>query len=78
MTDRRRGVAIFLAVGAAGFLLVPWYSLQDSVFALAWIPNFATKEAAPALLQTLVHGRGFLAPIGLLHVAGHGRCRADE
>ena len=36
------------------------------MFALSWIPNFTTKEAAPALLQILLHGRGWLAPIGLL------------
>ena len=39
----------WLAVGAIGFLFVPWYSLQNSVFALSWIPRFTSKEAAPAL-----------------------------
>ena len=35
MTDPRRAIGFWLAVGLAGFLLVPWYALQDSVFALS-------------------------------------------
>jgi hypothetical protein len=62
MTGTRRAPStaclFWLAAGAIGFLLVPWYSLQDSVFALSWIPRFTSKEAAPALLQTLLHGKG--------------------
>ena len=48
MTDTRRAERFWLAVGAVGFLFVPWYALQGSVFAPGWIPQFATKEAAPA------------------------------
>src|SRR6185369_3068898 len=40
--------------------------LQGSVFSPAWIPQFATKEAAPALLQVFLHGRGWLAPVGVV------------
>ena len=70
MTDPRRALVVWLGVGAVGFLLVPWYALQDSVFALEWVPRFATKEAAPALLQIFVHGKGWLVPIGVLLAAG--------
>ena len=70
MTDPRRPVLFWLGVGAAGFLLVPWYALQDSVFTLGWIPHFTTKEAAPALLHILVHGRWWLAPLGFVLAAG--------
>ena len=73
MTGMRRAPSnacvFWLAGGAIGFLLVPWYSLQDSVFALSWIPRFKTREAAPALLQTLLHGKGWLVPIGLMLAA---------
>jgi iron(III) transport system permease protein len=69
MTELRRPVLFWLAVGAAGFLFVPWYALQDSVFALGWVPDVATKEAAPALLQIFLHGKWWLAPLGLLGVA---------
>ena len=44
MTELRRPVLFWLAVGAAGFLFVPWYALQDSVFALGWVPDVATAE----------------------------------
>ncbi len=70
MTSPCRSVYLWLAVGAAGFLLVPWYALQGSVFALGWVPHAATKEAAPALLQIFLHGKWWLAPLGALLVAG--------
>jgi hypothetical protein len=69
MTDRRGAVAFWLAVGAAGFLVVPWYALQDSVFTLGWVPHFTAKEAAPAWLQATTHGRVWLAPLGALLAA---------
>jgi iron(III) transport system permease protein len=56
----------WLVLGIVGFALVPWYSLQDSVFGIAWLKQFAGKEAAPALLQALSHGRAWLWPVGLL------------
>jgi iron(III) transport system permease protein len=71
MTDRRGSIAFWLAVGAAGFLLLPWYALQDSVFLFRWVPHFGTKEAAPAWLQASLHGRIWLWPPGaLLALAG--------
>ena len=70
MTDTRRAQRFWLAVGAVGCLLVPWYALQDSVFGLGWIAQFTTKEAAPALLQVVLHGKGWLAPLGVILAAG--------
>jgi iron(III) transport system permease protein len=70
MTGARQPVFFWLAVGAAGLLLVPWYALQGSVFALGWVPQVATKEAAPALLQVFLHGKWWLAPLGALLGAG--------
>ncbi len=56
----------WLALGAAGFALVPWYALPDGLWSLGWIASFAGKDAAPALLQVASHGRAWLAPPGLL------------
>jgi len=70
MRDPRRALVFWLAVGAAGFVLVPWYALQDSVFTLGWVPRIASKEAAPALLQIFVHGKDWLTPLGALLTAG--------
>ena len=70
MHDPRLPPLFWLAVGAVGFLLVPWYALQDSVFALGWVPRFTEKDAAPALLQVLAHGKLWLMPLGVLLAAG--------
>src|ERR1700682_2961044 len=72
ITDRRRALLIWLIVGAIGFLLVPWYALQDSVWTLRWVRDFAGKEAAAALLQATAHGRPWLAPLGALLLVGAG------
>jgi len=69
MSGARRAERFSLAIGAIGLLFVPWYALQDSVFGLSWIPNFATKEASPALLQILLHGKGWLVPLVAILVA---------
>ena len=65
MADQRRFLLAWVILGVVGFLLVPWYALQDSVWTLGWLKVFAGKEAAPALLQVTFHGRAWLAPIGL-------------
>ena len=70
MMEARRPLLLWLAVAAVGFVLVPWYALQDSVFAFGWVPRLATKEAAPALLQIFIHDKYWLAPIGLVLTAG--------
>lgn len=72
MTRDRRVLATWLAVGAVGFLVAPWYALPDSVLAIGWIAHWTRDDNAPALLQVLVHGRRQLAPIGLLLAAGAG------
>jgi iron(III) transport system permease protein len=72
MTRDRRVLATWLAVGAVGFLVAPWYALPDSVLAIGWIAHWTRDDTAPALLQVLFHGRGQLAPIGLLLAAGVG------
>jgi iron(III) transport system permease protein len=66
----RRTLLAWLLAGAAGFLLVPWYALQDSVLGVAWIKDFASKDNAPGLLQAIRHGRPWLLPIGLILAAG--------
>ena len=69
MTRQRRALVCWLALGVAGFTLVPWYALPDSVWALDWLAQFGSRDAAPALLQIAFHGRAWLAPLGLLLLA---------
>jgi iron(III) transport system permease protein len=69
MTRDRRVAAAWLAAGATAFLLAPWYALADSVLAPGWIAHLTDADYAPGLLQTLLHGRVQLAPIGMMLVA---------
>ncbi len=65
-----RPLVAWLAVGVAGFALVPWYMLQGSVLSPAWIAAFAARDASPGLLQAALHGRAWLWPVaGLLGAA---------
>lgn len=70
MSPRQRVVAAWLAVGAAGFALLPWYSLPGSALSLRWLASPGSRDNAPAILQILLHGRTWLAPGGLLLAAG--------
>ncbi|MEO6565447.1 MAG: iron ABC transporter permease [Casimicrobiaceae bacterium] len=72
MSDRRRALAGWLLCGAVGFLLLPWYALQDSVLGFAWLRQWNSIEHAPAWLQILLHGRAWLLPPGLLILAAAG------
>lgn len=66
MNRDQRALLAWIALGLAGFLLVPWYALQDNVFALAWITQYTAKDDAPALLQAVLHHRAWLFPVGAL------------
>ncbi len=66
MSADRKAIALWLAVGGVGFLIVPWYALQDSLLSIGWVKNYAGRDNAPALLQLFVHHRPWLAPIGVL------------
>jgi iron(III) transport system permease protein len=70
MTGRRAALAFWLAVGAAGFLLLPWYALERSLFSLQWLAHPGSEADAPALLQVLQYGRIWLAPLGALLLGG--------
>ena len=46
-----RALAAWLAAGAAGFLLAPWYALPDSVLSTGWLMHWLAKDNAPAWWQ---------------------------
>jgi iron(III) transport system permease protein len=69
--NRSRRLALgWLALGALGFIGVPWYALQDSILGTAWLSRYASTDNAPALVQAFVHGRVWLLPVGALLLAG--------
>ena len=79
-----RNVLAWAAVGAAAFLVLPWYAIEDGVFTVTWLARYPGDPAvAPAVVQALVHHRLWLLPAGLLSLAPivglgarHGRGRA--
>jgi iron(III) transport system permease protein len=66
---RDRLVAGWVAAGAAALLALPWYALQDTILATAWIPDWAGKDNAPALIQIALYGKWWLLPLALLLAA---------
>lgn len=66
MSPQRKAIAFWLAVGAVGFVAIPWYALQDSILSSAWLRNYSTRDSAPALLQALSHGRVWLLAVGAM------------
>ncbi len=70
MRTHRRALLGWLIVGAIGFLIVPWYALQDTVLGVAWLRDWAGNDNAPALLQASRFGRAWLMPMGVLLIIG--------
>ena len=70
MRSHRRALLAWLIVGAAGYLLFPWYALQDTVLSVAWLRDWSGNDNASAMIQAMSHGRRWLLPLGVLLVAG--------
>jgi len=64
-----RALAAWLAAGAAGFLLAPWYALPDSVLSTGWLMHWLAKDNAPAWWQAWAWQKPWLWPIGALLAA---------
>ena len=62
----RRLLLAWIAAGFAGFVLVPWYALPDTLVSAAWLRVYTGIDAAPAWLQASAHGRAWLSPLGAL------------
>ena len=71
MRHGNRRLDLLLALGAASFLLLPWYRLETGFFGLGWLGDFPFSEpAAPGVLQLLGHGRLWL--LGVILFLGIG------
>jgi len=70
MPKRHRALLAWLVVGAIGYVLLPWYMLQDTVLGIAWLRDWAGNDNAPAILQASRYGRTWLLPLGAMLVAG--------
>jgi iron(III) transport system permease protein len=62
-----RSLALCLAMGWAGFLVLPWYAVDGGFWSFEWLVDGypADDDYAPALVQVLLHGKAWLAPLAL-------------
>ena len=60
-----------MAVGLAGYCLIPWYGLQSNLFTFGWLADGYPlgSDVAPALFLVLQGEKPWLAPLGLLLLA---------
>ena len=60
-----RQVALWLGVGLAGFFLLPWYTTSDPFWSFEWLVEDwpLDDDAAPAILQAMLHGKAWLYPV---------------
>ena len=76
-----RTVVRWLAVGWAGWIVLPWYAIDDGFWSFGWLAGFPFDQpAAPAALQVVADGRAWLLPIALALMAPLavvGRSRTD-
>jgi iron(III) transport system permease protein len=55
---------VWSAGGAAAFVLLPWYAVEDGFFSFEWRFGYPlASEGAPALTQALLHGKTWLLPL---------------
>ena len=77
-----RTVLLWLAVGLIGFLILPWYVIEDGFWGLEWIVDGypLDPDFGPAWVQILEGGKVWLAPLPLflvLPLATWGRAKID-
>ena len=77
-----RTLAFWMSIGWAGFLVLPWYLIEDGFWALEWIADGypLDQDYAPALVHVFQGSATWLAPIAfflLLPLLTIGRRRSD-
>ena len=77
-----RTLAFWMTIGWAGFLVLPWYLLEDGFWGFEWITDGypLDQDYAPGLLQVIQGDATWLAPIALfllLPLFTIGRRRTD-
>ena len=70
-----RFVALWLAVGAFGYCILPWYTTDDSFWSFAWLFDGYPLDSdyAPAIVQIVAHGKVQLAPLACFSLSGCSR-----
>ena len=67
-----RFVALWLAVGAFGYFILPWYTTDDSFWSFVWLVDGYPLDSdyAPAIVQVFEHGKFQLLPLALFLLIG--------
>ena len=58
-----RTARYWLVAGWIAVLLLPWYALEDGLFASGWLTDAWSEDVAPLAVQASRHGRTWLWPI---------------
>lgn len=70
MEQRNRRVDMTLGLGLAGFVLLPWYRIEEGFYAFRWLARFPFgADEAPGLVQMVSEGRWWLAVVAALLLA---------
>jgi hypothetical protein len=74
----RDPLVLWLAAGWLALIGLPWYAVEAGFWSFEWVGSFAGPDAAPALIQAVLHDRPYLWPVILafvppLLVPGRGR-----
>ncbi|HSW16634.1 MAG TPA: iron ABC transporter permease [Ramlibacter sp.] len=64
-TPANRALWAWVAVGLAGYVVLPWYAIQDGAGLLRVLDVFSSPAAGNGLMQATFHGRPWLA-LGML------------
>jgi iron(III) transport system permease protein len=77
-----RNASLWLAVGGAGFVLLPWYAIDEGFWSLEWVFGGYPLDSdyAPGIVQIVAAGRFWLIPVAaflLLPFAVLGRDKSD-
>ncbi|MGF1594300.1 MAG: ABC transporter permease [Kiloniellaceae bacterium] len=66
-----RTVALWLAVGWVGFLVLPWYGIEYGFWSFDWLFEGypLDRDSAPGLLQVFTGGKPWLAPLAIALLA---------
>ena len=73
MTHGNRRLDVVLILGTVALTLLPWYRIEGGFLGFGWLSGFPlSPDAAPGILQILVHGRPWLSVAALLVAAAIG------
>ncbi len=66
-----RVIGLWLALGAVGYAILPWYAIEDGFWSFLWLVDGwpQDRDYAPAIVQITAHGRVWLAPLLLFLAA---------